>query len=213
MLHRTPLILPLLYPSLLWRMPTDEKTLYLTFDDGPLPGPTEFVLDELKKHSIKATFFCIGDNIHRHPELFRKVVSEEHAVGNHTHNHLKGWQTKTEVYIKNIKECDNEIIVHCPLSPDSNRDVNYFRPPYGRITRNQIRTIKDKRIVMWDVLTRDYDASLSPEKCLKNSLAAVRNGSIIVFHDSIKAERNLRFVLPRFLEACLQQGYSFKKLS
>lgn len=208
MLHRTPFILPLLYPGLLWRMPTEEKTLYLTFDDGPIPGQTEFVLEELRKLSIKATFFCIGDNIRKHTEVFEKVVNEGHTIGNHTYNHVKGWQTKTELYIKNIKECDNEIIVHCPLST-----VNYFRPPYGRITRNQIKTIKDKRIVMWDVLTRDYDASLSPEKCLKNSLAAVRNGSIIVFHDSSKADRNLRFVLPRFLDACLQQEYSFKKLS
>ncbi len=207
MVHRTPFILPLLYPKLLWRMPADKKDLYLTFDDGPIPQVTEFVLKELSKQNIKATFFCIGDNIRKHPEIFKRVVNEGHAIGNHTYNHLKGWQTQVNAYLKNIQECDSAITVNCQLST-----VNYFRPPYGRITPKQIKSIKDKRIVMWDVLTRDYDAALSAENCLKGSLKAVRNGSIIVFHDSLKAERNLRYALPRFIETCLKEGYTFKAL-
>lgn len=208
MFHRTPSILPLLYPKLLWRMPADKKDLYLTFDDGPIPQVTEFVLEELSKQNIKATFFCIGDNIRKHPEIFKRIVNEGHTIGNHTYNHLKGWQTDSALYLDNIHKCDNEIIVHCPLSI-----VNCFRPPYGRITPKQIKSIKDKSIVMWDVLTRDYDATLSAENCLKGSLKAVRNGSIIVFHDSLKAEKNLRYALPRFIETCVKEGYTFNALA
>lgn len=207
MLHRTPSILPFLFPKLLWRMPADKEELYLTFDDGPIPGVTEFVLEALSKHHIKATFFCIGDNIRKHPEIFKRIVNEGHTVGNHTYNHLKGWQTDSKNYVKNIEQCDQEIIVHCPLFI-----VNCFRPPYGRITPKQIKAITGKQIVMWDVLTRDYDASLLQENCLKGSLQAVRNGSIIVFHDSLKAEKNLRYALPRLIETCLQDGYTFKTL-
>lgn len=188
-------------------MPADKKELYLTFDDGPIPQVTEFVLEELRKQNIRATFFCIGDNIRKHPEIFKRIVNEGHTIGNHTYHHLKGWQTNSVQYLNNIQQCDNEIIVHCPLSI-----VNCFRPPYGRITSKQIKSIKDKKIVMWDVLTRDYDAALSPENCLKGSLKALRNGSIIVFHDSLKAERNLRYALPRFIETCLKEGYTFKAL-
>jgi peptidoglycan/xylan/chitin deacetylase (PgdA/CDA1 family) len=193
-------------------MPADKKQLYLTFDDGPIPGVTEFVLEVLSRHNIKATFFCIGDNIRKHPDIFKQVVNADHSIGNHTYNHLKGWRTSADKYIENIQQCDQEIVVHCPLSPDNHRDVNCFRPPYGRITPKQIKSIKDKRIVMWDVLTRDYDASLSEENCLKGSLQAVRNGSIIVFHDSMKAEKNLRYALPRLIDVCLQNGYTFKPL-
>jgi peptidoglycan-N-acetylglucosamine deacetylase len=208
MLHRTPAILPLLYPTLLWRMPADKKELYLTFDDGPLPGTTEAVLQELNKHGIKGTFFCIGDNIRKHPTVFGQIVSEGHTIGNHTFNHLKGWQTETKKYIDNVIQCDNAILANCQLPI-----VNWFRPPYGRITRKQVKMIPEKKIVMWDVLTRDYDQSLSPEKCLRASIEAVRNGSIIVFHDSLKAEKNMRYALPRFIEECLKHGYTFKALS
>jgi peptidoglycan/xylan/chitin deacetylase (PgdA/CDA1 family) len=206
MAYRTPSILPLLYPQLVWRMPADKKELYLTFDDGPVPGPTEFVLDELNKHDIQATFFCIGDNIRKHPHIFKKVVEAGHAVGNHTFNHLKGWQTDTQTYVDNVNACDREIATnHHPAG-------HLFRPPYGRITRKQIRSIQNKKIVMWDVLTRDYDATVSADKCLLSSLKAIRNGSIIVFHDSSKAEKNLMHVLPIFIERCLEQGYKFKRL-
>lgn len=204
MLHRTPFFLPLLYPGLLWRMPSNKKEIYLTFDDGPVPGPTEFVLDELKKYKLAATFFCIGDNIHKHPDLFKRIINEGHAVANHTFNHLKGWQTSTPEYLDNIKKCDQVMDAN-----SASVTATYFRPPYGRITRAQIKALTDKKIVMWDVLTRDYDANLSPTSCLQESLKATRNGSIVVFHDSVKAEKNLREVLPKYIEACLAQGYTF----
>ncbi|NBW37687.1 MAG: polysaccharide deacetylase family protein [Cytophagia bacterium] len=204
MLHRTPFFLPLLYPGLLWRMPADKKEIYLTFDDGPVPGPTEFVLDELKKYNLTATFFCIGDNIGKHPDLFKRIISEGHVVANHTFNHLKGWQTATTTYLDNINKCDQIIAAHSTLPT-----AKYFRPPYGRITREQIKKLSNKKIVMWDVLTRDYDATLAPAHCLKQSLAATRSGSIVVFHDSLKAEKNLTAVLPKYIEACLAQGYTF----
>jgi peptidoglycan-N-acetylglucosamine deacetylase len=207
MIHRTPSILPLLYPSLLWRMPVDKKELYLTFDDGPFPGPTEFVLEQLNKHKIKGTFFCIGDNIRKHSNVFQKIVSEGHTIGNHTFNHLKGWQTRLNTYVENIQQCDEAIAAHCLLPT-----AYFFRPPYGRITRNQIRSIPEKKIVMWDVLTCDYDQSLLPEKCLRASLQVIRNGSIIVFHDSLKAEKNMSYALPRLIEDCLNRGYTFKPL-
>jgi peptidoglycan-N-acetylglucosamine deacetylase len=202
MLHRTPFFLPLLYPGLLWRMPSNKKEIYLTFDDGPVPGATEFVLDELKKQKLNATFFCIGDNIHKHPDLFKRIQNEGHAVANHTFNHLKGWQTSTPDYLDNIKKCDQ-------VMDANNASATYFRPPYGRITRAQIKALNDKKIVMWDVLTRDYDANLSSSRCLQQSLNATRNGSIVVFHDSVKAEKNLREVLPKYIDACLAQGYTF----
>ncbi len=208
MFHRTPSILPLLYPRLLWRMPADKKELYLTFDDGPIPGPTEFVLEQLNTNKIKGTFFCIGDNIRKHPSVFKKIVTEGHTIGNHTFNHLKGWQTHTEKYVENVLQCDNEIIDNCQLTI-----VNWFRPPYGRITHKQIKAIPEKKIVMWDVLTCDYDQRLPPEKCLRYSLQAIRNGSIIVFHDSLKAEKNMNYALPRLIDECLNRGYTFKALS
>ena len=208
MIHRTPFFLPWLYPNLVWRMPATEKQVFLTFDDGPVPGPTEFVLDTLKQHGVSATFFCIGDNIRKHPEIFKNVVEAGHAIGNHTFNHVKGWNTSLKDYLDNVNLFDSQLsIVNCQLS------INLFRPPYGRITRSQIRALKDHySIVMWDVLSVDYNANLSPEACLKNSIGATRPGSIIVFHDSLKAERNLRYALPKYIEHFLQQGYVFKML-
>ena len=205
---RTPFFLPWIYPQLRWRMNADTKDLYLTFDDGPVPGPTEFVLDTLAAFSCKATFFCIGDNIRKFPHVFGRIRETGHAIGNHTFNHLNGWKTKGSEYVQNIKMCDDEISRN-GSAPHKNK---LFRPPYGRITTRQVRALHDYRIVMWDVLTHDYHSALSPEKCLSTSLSATRNGSIIVFHDSYKAEKNIRFVLPRFIERLLEQGYHFKAL-
>lgn len=210
MVHRTPLILPLLYPSLIWRMPSHKKELFLTFDDGPVAGPTEFVLETLMKFKATATFFCIGENIRKYPELFRRVVDHGHAVGNHTFNHLNGWKTKTHCYLDNVRQCNKEIQAHVSASDN----VTFmFRPPYGRITRNQIKALHDFRIIMWDVLSVDYNGLLSAEKCLKNTIQATRSGSVIVFHDSHKAEKNLQFVLPRLIEHFSSLGYEFIKLS
>lgn len=187
-------------------MPASEKNLYLTFDDGPVPGPTEFVLDELARAKAKATFFCIGDNVRKHPGVYRRIVSEGHAVGNHTFNHLSGWKTAVDAYVDNVALCDNEMAQLGKLTD------KLFRPPYGRITRKQIGSLSNYRIIMWDVLTNDYAKSLSREACLRGSLAATRPGSIIVFHDSLKAEKNMSYVLPRFLDHFESQGFSFKTL-
>jgi peptidoglycan/xylan/chitin deacetylase (PgdA/CDA1 family) len=203
---RNPFFLPWLYPGLTWRMPSDEKTLYLTFDDGPVPGPTEFVLDQLRRAQTKATFFCIGDNIRKHPDVFARVLSDGHSVGNHTFHHVSGWKTTSDNYLDEVHRCDDA------LGIDKSSTPRLFRPPYGRITRGQIRSLHGYRIIMWDVLTNDYAKSLSPEACLRGTLAATRNGSIVVFHDSLKAEKNMTYVLPRFLDHFGSRGYSFRTL-
>lgn len=206
-LFRTPFFLPRFYPSLLWRVPTGNNELYLTFDDGPVPGPTEFVLDQLNKFNAKATFFCIGDNVRKHPDVFEKVLTHGHAIGNHTYNHLKGWSTSLQKYVDNVKQCELQIANHNYKSAD------VFRPPYGRITGSQIEALKRQyRIVMWDVLTHDYSKNISRENCFRGSVKATRPGSIIVFHDSLKAERNLTHVLPKFLEHFSGLGFDFKAL-
>ncbi|MBL7846872.1 MAG: polysaccharide deacetylase family protein [Cyclobacteriaceae bacterium] len=187
-------------------MSPGEKNLYLTFDDGPVPGPTEFVLDELARAKAKSTFFCIGDNVRKHPEVYQRIIQEGHAVGNHTFNHLSGWKTPVDAYVDNVALCDRE------MKREGKQPAKLFRPPYGRITRRQIGRLSEYRIVMWDVLTNDYAKSLSREACLRGSLAATRPGSIIVFHDSLKAEKNMSYVLPRFLDHFGSQGFSFKAL-
>ncbi len=213
MVHRTPFFLPLLYPSLIWRIPSDKKELFLTFDDGPVSGPTEFVLDTLGRHNARATFFCIGDNIRKHPEVFRKVVAAGHKVGNHTFNHLNGWKTGTEHYLSNMEQCNREILLHLSAQEKQLTPTFLFRPPYGRITRDQINAIPDSKIIMWDVLSVDYNRHLSAEKCLRNTIRATRSGSVIVFHDSFKAERNLTFVLPRYIEHFSSLGFKFNVIT
>lgn len=208
--HRTPFLLPLIYPSsLLWRVPTAHNSIYLTFDDGPVNGPTEFVLDVLGRYNALATFFCIGDNVRKHPEVFRKIVTAGHGVGNHTFNHVNGWKTPDADYFKNIELCEDQFAE----SGSERVAIPLFRPPYGRIRRTQIRGLTKYRIVMWDVLSVDYDKNLSPERCLKNTIAATRPGSIVVFHDSYKAEKNLTYALPRFLEHFSSKGSQFKLIS
>jgi peptidoglycan-N-acetylglucosamine deacetylase len=202
--HRTPFFLPFFYPSLIWRIPTDKKELYLTFDDGPINGPTEFVLETLARASAKATFFCIGDNIRKHPDVFQKVIAAGHTIGNHTFNHLNGWTTRNADYVKNVQLFDS--ILPTPLP-------TLFRPPYGRITRSQIRALNQYKIVMWDVLSFDYNKSLSGESCLRKTIKATRPGSILVFHDSLKAEKNMTYIMPRLVNHFAEQGYSFKAIS
>jgi len=194
-------IFELIYPRFLWRMPATDPCIYLTFDDGPVPGVTPWVLEQLKEFNAKATFFCVGDNIRKHPETFREVVREGHSIGNHTYNHLNGWKTPTEEYLQNMNRSEQ-------LYP-----TRLFRPPYGRIKKKQADGIlPHHRIIMWSVLTRDYSAGLSPEKCLKNAIKNTRKGAIVLFHDSLKARRNLEFVLPRYLEHFSRLGYRFEKL-
>jgi len=207
-LHRTPFWLKLLYPSLTWNKSRKEKTLYLTFDDGPIPEITDFVLEELDKFNAKATFFCVGENIQNHPEVFRRILYNGHSVGNHTFNHLNGWKVEDGDYFENVRLCHQVIQ---KTAAEQTRPL--LRPPYGKIKRRQAKILQDDyEIVMWDVLAGDFDKNLLPEKCLFNTIRATRNGSIIIFHDSLKAAKTLKFALPRYLKHFSDQGYQFRQL-
>lgn len=201
---KTPLWLMKLYSDCIWKMPGDEKIIYLTFDDGPHPAATPFVLNALKKHNAKATFFCIGKNILDQPEVYTRIISEGHAVGNHTFNHLNGWKTKDDVYMNNIAEAKKHI------------DSSLFRPPYGRITRFQLKLLSSSQFklksIMWTVLSGDFDIKLTKEKCLRNVLNNSGSGTIVVFHDNEKAFDKLEFTLPKVLEYFTQKGYRFEKI-
>lgn len=207
---RTPFFLPYIYPNLLWRERSSSKEIYLTFDDGPIDGPTEFVLETLQQHAAMATFFCIGDNVRKHPHVFKKLVESGHSIGNHTYNHLNGWKTALEEYCRNIEQCDEQFVNN---GFERMGHAKLFRPPYGRITFSQIRRLTGYRIVMWDILTKDYDRSYSPAFLLKKAIALTRPGSIVVFHDSLKAEKNLKHMLPEYLRHFTEQGFSFKAIS
>ncbi len=188
-----------LYPERIWAFSRSSNSVFLTFDDGPIPEVTPWVLDELKKHNAKATFFCIGENVQKHPEIFQRILSEDHSVGNHTFNHLNGWKTATSEYIENIEKAKKQM--HNSEFKIQNSRL-LFRPPYGKITSKQAKTLQKKgfKIVMWDIISYDYDTNVSEEKCLQNVLKNIRSGSVVVFHDSLKAEKNLRYVLPKVLE-------------
>ncbi|QOD59601.1 polysaccharide deacetylase family protein [Polaribacter haliotis] len=207
---RTPDFIARIFSKYIWRFSLNKKEIYLTFDDGPTPEITEFVLAELKKYNAKATFFCIGKNIENHPEIFNKIITDKHTVGNHTQNHLNGWKTKTNIYIDNFLKCE-KTITHFN---NSTIKQPLFRPPYGKIKKSQAKEILKKgyKIIMWDVLSADFDTSISEEKCLQNVLRNTKNGSIIVFHDSVKASEKLRFVLPKVLEEFSKKGFEFKAI-
>jgi len=204
--HRIPSLLPKLFPGLIWHVPDREKSIYVTFDDGPVPGPTEFVLETLNEFKAKATFFCIGDNVRRHSEVFTKIMSAGHSIGNHTFNHLSGWSASNKVYVDNVKLCDEQ------FNSMGSKPSLLFRPPYGRIRPNQTKSLNQYKIVMWDVLSLDYQQSGKNENYLQGTIDATRAGSIVVFHDSYKAEKKLKFILPRFLEHFSSNGFHFKTL-
>ena len=205
-LVKTPFWLKAMRPSYLWRVNTTENVLYLTFDDGPHPTVTPFVLDELKRYGAKATFFCIGKNVAAHEDIYLRIIQDGHAVGNHTYDHLNGWKTPEKKYLDNIAEAARYV------------DSHLFRPPYGRITRSQGATLQKGtdgnpfKIVMWDVLSGDFDVSLGKQKCLRNVVRYSTGGSVIVFHDSAKAWERLAFVLPEMLKYFSERGYRFEKL-
>jgi peptidoglycan/xylan/chitin deacetylase (PgdA/CDA1 family) len=193
------------FANLVWDIPNSENKIYLTFDDGPIPVVTEWVLDLLKSEEIKATFFCIGDNIQKHPEVYKRILSEGHQTGNHTFNHLNGWKTDTENYIDNFKLCETE---HLKLNTEY---FFLFRPPYGKIKPSQSKKIRQLgyKIIMWDVLSYDFDPTISVEKCLENVISNTVQGSIIVFHDSLKAEKNLKYALPKAIHILKNKGFVF----
>jgi peptidoglycan/xylan/chitin deacetylase (PgdA/CDA1 family) len=198
-IHRTPWLLKAFFPNFLWRVPHTQK-VFLTFDDGPIPMLTPWVLDTLASFGVKATFFCVGDNILKNSFVYERLIAEGHQAANHTQNHLKGWKTPNQKYLENIALCESQL----------NQKQKLFRPPYGRIRASQAKLLlPDYQIVMWDVLTCDYSASLSPKDCLKASLRYTRPGSIVVFHDNLKAKTNLTYTLPRYLEVLLSRGQEF----
>jgi peptidoglycan/xylan/chitin deacetylase (PgdA/CDA1 family) len=193
--------LKLLYPKAVWKIETTSPTLYLTFDDGPIPDLTEWVLDTLKKYNIKATFFCVGDNITKNKPIFERILKEGHTVGNHTYNHVKGFKTKTADYLSNTDKC--ELLTKTKL----------FRPPYGQLKKSQYRSLLSNgyKIIMWDVISYDYE-KITPERCFRNATETVKNGSIILFHDNIKATEKIKYALPRTIEHFLKLNYKFAAL-
>jgi peptidoglycan/xylan/chitin deacetylase (PgdA/CDA1 family) len=203
-LVKTPFWLKLLYPKLLWNANNANRRIYLTFDDGPIPIVTPFVLNILKQYGAKATFFCIGDNVRKHPDVFEQVKNEGHAIGNHTFNHLKGWKTDDKTYLDNFLQADKLL------------DTKLFRPPYGRIKRAQVKLLQNAKpgikIIMWSVLSADFDAEASPEKCLENVINNVKPGDIVLFHDSLKARERMEYALPKALEYWSKEGYKFSVL-
>jgi len=190
-----------IYPRAIWNYSRNEKVIYLTFDDGPIIGLTEWVLDELAKHKIKATFFCVGANILKHPFVYKRIMDEEHTVANHSMFHSKGFGTNVEDYLLEVEECAGLV------------ENNLFRPPYGQLKRGQYRELLRKgfKIVMWDVISYDYE-KIEPEQCLKNVLKYTKKGSIVLFHDNWKAETNLKYALPKFIEHFKELGYGFKAM-
>ena len=204
-LVKTPWWIKRLYPGCLWDMPEKEKTLYLSFDDGPHPTITPFVLEQLKKYNAKATFFCIGDNVQQFPAMYKRYLTEGHVTGNHTQHHINGWKINDETYLADIGEAGKEI------------ESTLFRPPYGRMKRSQVKKLLMGKpamtIVMWNILAGDWVPDLSPEKCYARIKRKITDGDIIVLHESDKAWDRMSYVLPRLLEDFSKLGYNFKVIT
>lgn len=201
---KTPWLIKKAYPTLIWDMPADDNALYLTFDDGPHAAITPAVLKHLQQYNAKATFFCIGNNVINNPDVYQSIIDAGHTIANHTHNHLNGWKTKDKEYIANVQQAAKHI------------QSNLFRPPYGRITKFQARVLQSGgnpyKIVMWSLLSGDFDIQLTPQKCLDNVIKNARPGNIIVFHDSEKAYPRMGFALPKVLEHFSKKGYEWRAL-
>jgi peptidoglycan/xylan/chitin deacetylase (PgdA/CDA1 family) len=198
LIQQPPFMLRWAYPGAVWRLDKISKTVYLTFDDGPIPEITPWVLEVLKQENVKATFFCVGENVEKHLDIFNAILKDGHRVGNHSFHHIRGRKFKLNDYLEDIKKASNFI------------SSNLFRPPYGSLTFGQFNALrKNYKIVFWDVLTEDYDPGKTPEDCLNNVRKFTRNGSVIVFHDSIKAAERLKNFLPAAIQHLKQQGYSF----
>jgi peptidoglycan/xylan/chitin deacetylase (PgdA/CDA1 family) len=202
---KTPNSIKLILKNWVWSFSSKEKNLYLTFDDGPTPEFTNWILNELDLYHAKATFFCVGENLIKYPDIAKKITDNNHTIGNHTHNHLNGFNTSTSNYIENVEL----------LEKKTKLDLKLFRPPYGKLTFSQSKKIRKKgyKIIMWDVLSADFDATVLTEQCLRNVIANTQNGSIIVFHDNIKSQEKLKYVLPKVLEYYAAKGYNFKAIN
>lgn len=200
-----------IFSGFTWQFPSAEKSVYLTFDDGPIPEVTDWTLAILKEYNAKATFFCIGENITKHPKLFKQIQQEGHSFGNHTYNHINGWHSSTQDFIKNVDLCQNEIT---NFSDENNSEMQLFRPPYGKLNLKQFMLLKKRgyKVIMWDILSADFDTTISPEKCAENVLKNIQPGSIIIFHDSIKASKNLKYALPQTLAYLKKNGFEMKAI-
>jgi peptidoglycan-N-acetylglucosamine deacetylase len=200
----TPRVIKKLYPGCTWEVNTNEKILYLTFDDGPHPAATPFVLEQLKQYKASATFFCIGKNVADNPDLYKRIKDEGHRVGNHTFSHLNGWKTGDKEYADDVLKAKDLI------------ESDLFRPPYGRITRFQLELLRGEKYllktIMWDVLSGDFDNAITGEDCFLNVVNNAKKGSIVVFHDSAKAFERLEYSLPRVLDYYTGKGYEFRSL-
>lgn len=191
-----------IFRELIWYFPQRDNEIFLTFDDGPTPEFTPWALSVLKEYNARATFFCLGKKVEQNPGLFQQIKDEGHAVGNHSYSHLSGWKTKNQTYYKDVYKASEFIY------------SKLFRPPYGEIKLRQIKQLKGKyRIVMWDVLSYDYDPQITPQKCLRNVLKKATSGSIVVFHDKQKARKNLQYTLPRVLQHFSDKGFVFKPIT
>ncbi|GAL87997.1 polysaccharide deacetylase family protein [Jejuia pallidilutea] len=209
---KTPKVIKSIFPNYVWNIDTTEKVIYLTFDDGPTPQITNWILNILNQYNAKATFFCIGANVEKYPDVFQGILNENHRVGNHTQHHIKGWKTKNKAYIKNVEKAQK--VFELNLQNSELRIQNLFRPPYGKITFKQGKTLMalGYKIIMWDVLSFDWDKSITQERCFNNVTSKAKPGSIVVFHDSVKASKHMMYTLPKVLEHFSKKGYSFKAL-
>lgn len=210
---KTPKLAKWLFPSLVWEFSVAEKQLFLTFDDGPIPEVTPWVLEQLAPYNAKATFFCIGDNVQKHPDIFEQLIHAGHAIGNHTQQHVNGWNTSKTAYIDNTLQAKQTI--EKALENASHETQLLFRPPYGKLTPQLCKRLKKigYTIIMWDVISGDFDKELSPEKCLSNIIDNAEKGSIIVFHDSKKAFEKLKYTLPKVLQHFHTLGYTFERIT
>ena len=205
MKHNYGSLFPQLFPSLIWRKQTKSNVIYLTFDDGPIPEVTEWVLDLLKEEKVEATFFCVGNNIQKHPQIYNRLIEEGHASGNHTYNHMNGRKVDSQTYFENIEKCE-------PYLHESDRK-RLYRPPYGKLTFSQIRKLsKQYEVIMWDVLSGDFSQTINPQYCLDVTLKYSQKGSIVVFHDNIKSFETLQYVLPKYIKEMKNRGFTFRKL-
>lgn len=209
---KTPKYIKRLFPKYVWEKAFSNPTIYLTFDDGPTPEITEWTLTTLQQYNAKATFFCIGDNIKKHPEILKKIADQGHTIGNHTFNHLNGWKTSTNTYIKNANQAQHKIELELGNSPFTSKKL--FRPPYGRIKNSQAKQLINKgyQIIMWSVIAYDWKQNLTKEQCLANVIKHSKNGSIVVFHDSVKASKNMKYTLPKMLAHFTDKGFKFEAL-
>ncbi|MUU79268.1 polysaccharide deacetylase family protein [Winogradskyella endarachnes] len=210
---KTPGFVKTMFPNFIWNIDTNNKEIFLTFDDGPTPEITNWVLNTLKQYNAKATFFCIGNNIEKHPEIFNNIITDGHSIGNHTYNHLKGWKHKNKAYLKDIIK--TKTLIDALTKDKQQHGLHIFRPPYGKLKPKQSKLTQalGYKIIMWDVLSFDWDSSVTEELCLENVISSTKEGSIIVFHDSIKASRNLKYTLPKVLEYYTEKGFCFKNIT